>query len=128
MTCAPRRPRGSFLSNFTFGHVRQLDAVASRTVIGLAETVPGLLAGGDRLAMLDIDDTVKAVFGAGKQGAQHGYTRVRGLNAQLATVSAERAAPVILGAPSSPANREPFEGPNEEGPGAARTVPAHWPA
>jgi hypothetical protein len=89
---------GSFLRSFTFGHVRQLDAVASRAVIGLAQAVPGLLAGGDELVMLDIDDTVKAVFGAGKQGAQHGYTKVRGLNAQLVTVSTELAAPVILGA------------------------------
>jgi hypothetical protein len=72
---------GSFLRSFSFGHVRQLDAVASRAVIGLAEAVPDLLAGGDGLVMLDIDDTVKAVFGAGKQGAQHGYTKVRGLNA-----------------------------------------------
>ena len=69
---------GSFLRNFTFGHVRQLDAVASRAVIGLAEAVPGLLASGDGLVMLDIDDTVKAVFGAGKQGAQHGYTHGQG--------------------------------------------------
>jgi hypothetical protein len=89
---------GTFLRAFTFGHVRQLDAVAARALLGLAEVVPGLLAGGDGLVMLDIDDTVKAVFGAGKQGAQHGYTRVRGLNAQLATVSTEQAAPVILAA------------------------------
>jgi hypothetical protein len=48
--------------------------------------------------MLDIDDTVKPVFGAAKQGAQHGYTHVKGLNAQLATISTEQAAPVIVGA------------------------------
>ena len=65
---------GMFLRSFTFGHVRQFDAVASRALIGLADTVPGLLAGSDRLVMLDIDDTVKAVFGASKQGAEHGYT------------------------------------------------------
>ena len=89
---------GSFLRSFTFGHVRQLDAVASRALIGLAEVVPGLLAGGDGLVMLDIDDTVKPVFGAAKQGAQHGYTKVRGLNAQLATISTAQAAPVIVAA------------------------------
>ena len=88
---------GSFLRSFTFGHVRQLDAVASRAVIGLAEVVPGLLAGGDGLVMLDIDDTVKPVFGAGKQGAQHGYTKVKGLNAQVATITTAQAAPVIVG-------------------------------
>jgi len=89
---------GSFLRNFTFGHVRQRDAVASRALIGLAEVVPGLLAGGDGLVMLDIDDTVKPVFGATKQGAQHGYTRVKGLNAQVATISTAHAAPVIASA------------------------------
>ena len=32
------------------------------------------------------------------QGAEHGYTRVRGLNAQLATVSGPQVAPVIAAA------------------------------
>ena len=45
--------------------------------------------------MIDIDDTVKPVFGAGKQAAEFGYTKVRGLNAQLATISTDTAAPVI---------------------------------
>ncbi len=31
---------GSFLRTFRFGHVRQLDAVASRTLIGLGQLVP----------------------------------------------------------------------------------------
>jgi hypothetical protein len=89
---------GTFLRGFTFGHVRQLDAVAARALIGLAEVVPGILAGSEGVVMLDIDDTVKPVFGAAKQGAQHGYTHVKGLNAQLATISTEQAAPVIVGA------------------------------
>ena len=89
---------GTFLRGFTFGHVRQFDAVASRALIGLAETVPGLLAGSDGVVLLDVDDTVKPVFGATKQGAQHGYTHVKGLNAQLATLSTEQAAPVIVAA------------------------------
>ena len=38
---------GTFLRGFTFGHVRQLDAVAARALIGLAEVVPGILAGSD---------------------------------------------------------------------------------
>ena len=89
---------GTFLRGFAFGHVRQLDAVAARALIGLAGQVPGLLAGAHGLVLLDIDDTVKAVFGAAKQGAQHGYTKVNGLNAQLATISTEQAAPVIVSA------------------------------
>jgi Transposase DDE domain group 1 len=87
---------GVFLRGFTFGHVRQLDAVASRALIGLADVVPGIVAGADGTVMLDVDDTVKPVFGAAKQGAQHGYTRVKGLNAQLATISTDQAAPVIV--------------------------------
>jgi len=89
---------GTFLRGFTFGHVRQFDAVAARALVGLAEVVPGVLAGSDGLVMLDVDDTVKPVFGAAKQGAEHGYTRVKGLNAQLATISTAQAAPVIVAA------------------------------
>ena len=89
---------GVFLRGFTFGHVRQFDAVAARALIGLAEVVPGILAGSDETVMLDVDDTVKPVFGAAKQGAQHGYTRVKGLNAQLAAISTQQAAPVIVAA------------------------------
>jgi hypothetical protein len=89
---------GTFLRGFTFGYVRQFDAVASRALIGLAGEIPALLAGADGLVMLDVDDTVKPVFGAAKQGAEHGYTRVKGLNAQLATMSTTQAAPVIAAA------------------------------
>lgn len=85
---------GTFLRSFTFGHVRQLDAVAARVLAGLAQSTP-LLAGIEQGCRIDIDDTVKPVFGPGKQGAQFGYTKVRGLNAQLATISTAQAAPVI---------------------------------
>jgi hypothetical protein len=89
---------GVFLRSFTFGHVRQLDAVAARFLANLASAVPGLLGGSDGQVFLDIDDTVNAVYGASKQGAQHGYTRIKGLNAQLATLSTSSAAPVIAAA------------------------------
>jgi hypothetical protein len=85
---------GTFLRGFTFGHVRQLDAVASRALLGWVEQAR-LLPGLDQGAVIDIDDTVKAVYGPGKQGAQFGYTKIRGLNAQLATISTAQAAPVI---------------------------------
>jgi hypothetical protein len=45
--------------------------------------------------MLDVDDTVREVHGHAKQGAAFGYTRQRGLNVQLATISTPLAAPVI---------------------------------
>ena len=86
---------GSFLRGFTFGHVRQLDAVASRALIGLARQNRNLLAGIETGCVIDIDDTVKPVYGAAKQGAEFGYTGQRGLNAQLAVISTERSAPVI---------------------------------
>ena len=87
---------GSFLRSFTFGHVRQLDAVASRFVTGLAAVASPVTAGIKELAVLDIDDTVIEVHGYAKQGAGFGYNQVRGLNALIATVSTERAAPVIV--------------------------------
>ena len=88
---------GSFLRAFSFGHVRQLDAVASRVLIGLAGHAP-LLPGAAELAYVDIDDTVKQTYGYAKQGAGRGYTGVKGLNAVLAIVSTPSSAPVIAAA------------------------------
>jgi hypothetical protein len=86
---------GSFLRAFTFGHVRQLDAVASRVLTNLAHATP-VVKGLDEYAVVDVDDTIIEVHGYAKQGAGFGYTRVRGLNALLATVTTEQAAPVIV--------------------------------
>ena len=88
---------GTFLRSFTFGHVRQLDAVASRLLIKLARQAP-LLPGTDQLAFVDIDDTLKQTYGYAKQGAGRGYTDVKGLNALLATISTPTSAPVIAAA------------------------------
>jgi hypothetical protein len=83
---------GSFLRSFAFGHVRQLDAVAARFLVGLGEQTP-VVAGADaldRYALVDVDDTIVEVHGYAKQGAGFGYTRVRGLNALIATVTTQR--------------------------------------
>lgn len=88
---------GTFLRSFTFGHVRQLDAVASRLLINLARRAP-LLAGAGELAYVDVDDTVKPTFGYTKQGAGRGYTGVKGLNVLLATISTASSRPVIAAA------------------------------
>ena len=88
---------GTFLRTFTFGHVRQLDAVASRLLINLAGRAP-LLPGADRLAYIDVDDTVRQTYGYAKQGAGRGYTGVKGLNALIAVVSTPSSAPVIAAA------------------------------
>ena len=87
---------GSFLREFSFGHVRQLDAVAARLLSGLAEHTP-LLAGIDGPVLVDIDDTIIEVHGYRKQGSEYGYSGVRGLNALITTVTTEHAAPVITG-------------------------------
>jgi hypothetical protein len=86
---------GSFLREFRFGHVRQLDAVASRFTVELAGRTR-LLSGLDGLVCVDVDDSIIEVHGHAKQGAEFGYTRVRGLNMLLATVTSATAAPVIV--------------------------------
>jgi hypothetical protein len=90
---------GSFLRAMAFGHVRQLDAVASRFLAALAGRT-GLLAdavaGKGELALLDVDDSIIEVHGYAKQGAEFGYTRVRGLNMLLATASTATDAPVVV--------------------------------
>jgi Transposase DDE domain group 1 len=87
---------GSFLRGFTFGHVRQLDAVATRLLGQLHARTP-LLAGIDGPVMVDLDDTIIEVHGYAKQGSEYGYSGVRGLNALIATVTTTAAAPVIVG-------------------------------
>ena len=88
---------GTFLRSFRFGHVRQLDAVAARLLAALARRTP-LLAGADRVAYVDIDDTVRQTHGYRKQGAGFGYSGVSGLNALLGVVSTPMAAPVVAAA------------------------------
>jgi hypothetical protein len=87
---------GSFLREFAFGHVRQLDAVASRMLAGLHAHTP-LLDGIDGPVMVDLDDTIIEVHGYAKQGSGYGYSGVRGLNALIATLTTGDGAPVITG-------------------------------
>ncbi len=87
---------GSFLREFRFGHVRQLDAVASRVLVSLAGQTVLLQARGGERVMVDLDDTIIEVHGYQKQGAGFGYSGVRGLNALLATASTSSSAPAIL--------------------------------
>ncbi|MGH7429386.1 MAG: IS1380 family transposase, partial [Candidatus Methylomirabilaceae bacterium] len=88
---------GSFLRAFTFGHVRQLDAVASRFLARLADRAPLLGSPGpEDFVFVDVDDTIIEVHGYQKQGSGYGYSGVRGLNALLATACTQDTAPVIL--------------------------------
>ncbi len=85
---------GTFLRTFTFGHVRQLDAVAAGFLVILTKAAP-VLRDAAVVTFLDIDDTVKATHGYTKQGAGYGYSGVKGLNALIATVSTPTSAPLI---------------------------------
>jgi hypothetical protein len=88
---------GSFLRSFTFGHVRQLDAVASRFLANLGARAPLLGSpGAEEFVFVDVDDTIIEVHGYSKQGSGYGYSGVRGLNALLAAVSTKDTAPVVL--------------------------------
>jgi hypothetical protein len=46
--------------------------------------------------LVDVDDTIVEVHGYAKQGAEFGYSRVRGLNALLATASTGESAPFVV--------------------------------
>ena len=73
---------GTFLRAFTFGHVRQLEAVVGEAL----RRAWSLGAGpGRRRLVVDMDSTICAVIGKLKQGAAFGYTKVLGYHPLLAT-------------------------------------------
>lgn len=73
---------GTFLRSFTFGHVRQLDAVLAEALRRAWSAGAG--PGGQRL-VVDVDSFVGEVHGYQEQGAAFGYTRVRGYHPLVAT-------------------------------------------
>jgi hypothetical protein len=73
---------GTFLRAFTFGHVRQLEAVVGETLRRAWSMGAG--PGPARL-VVDVDSTVCEVEGRKKQGAAFGYTKVLGYHPILAT-------------------------------------------
>ena len=73
---------GTFLRAFTFGHVRQLDALLGRALKRAWQAGAGPGAG--RL-VIDVDSFVGEVCGRLKQGAAYGYTRLLGYRPILAT-------------------------------------------
>jgi hypothetical protein len=72
---------GVFLRAFTFGHVRQLEAVVGKVLARAWELGAG--PGVARL-VIDVDSTICAVEGKLKQGAAYGYTKVLGYHPILA--------------------------------------------
>src|SRR6266516_2999731 len=73
---------GTFLRAFTFGHVRQLDALLGRSLE--RAWAAGAGPGSGRL-VIDIDSFVGEVCGRLKQGAGYGYTHLLGYHPILAT-------------------------------------------
>ena len=73
---------GTFLRAFTFGHIRQLDAVIAEAI----RRAWSLGAGpGSSPMTMDLDSTICEVHGKLKQGAAYGYTRVLGYHPLIAT-------------------------------------------
>ena len=72
---------GTFLRSFTFGHVRQLEAVNGQAL--QRAWVAGV--GPKDALVIDIDSTICEVDGKHKQGAGYGYTHKLGYHPILAT-------------------------------------------
>jgi hypothetical protein len=73
---------GTFLRAFTFGHVRQLDALLGRALERAWQAGAGP---GDGRLVIDVDSFVGEVCGRLKQGAAYGYTHLLGYHPILAT-------------------------------------------
>ena len=73
---------GTFLRSFSFGHVRQFEKVIGDAL----HRAWSLGAGpGANQLVVDIDSTIREVFGKLKGGAAYGYTKVLGYHPILAT-------------------------------------------
>jgi hypothetical protein len=73
---------GTFLRNFRWGHVRQLDRVSREL---LARAWAAGAGPGSEPFTIDLDSTICETYGLKKQGAlHHGYTHVRGYHPLLA--------------------------------------------
>ena len=85
--CVVKAPStlGTFLRNFCWGHVRQLDRV-SRELLARAWAASG--GPGDGPLTIDLDSTICETYGLAKEGARrHGYTGQRGYHPLLAVAA-----------------------------------------
>jgi hypothetical protein len=73
---------GTFLRAFTFGHIRQLDAVIAEAIRRAWSFGAGP---GDSPMTMDLDSTICEVHGEHKGGAAYGYTRLFGYHPLIAT-------------------------------------------
>lgn len=77
---------GSWLRAFKWSNVRELDAVSRELLARLWAAGAGPADPTGPLTF-DLDSTIVQVYGRGKQGADYGYTKVRGYHPQLATLA-----------------------------------------
>jgi len=73
---------GTFLRAFTFGHVRQLDALLGQSIERAWQAGAGP---GEGRLVVDVDSFIGEVHGYQKQGAAYGYSRLFGYHPLLAT-------------------------------------------
>jgi hypothetical protein len=73
---------GTFLRAFTFGHVRQLDALLGEVLVRAWRAGAGP---GEGRLVIDVDSFVGEVCGRLKQGVAYGYTKLLGYHPILAT-------------------------------------------
>jgi hypothetical protein len=95
---------GQTLREFTTGHVRQLNAVMTRTLPAMCARA-GLLPTDGARVFVDIDSLLRPVYGYQKQGGSYGHAKIagrellrRGLSPLIATVRAPGHPPVIANA------------------------------
>lgn len=94
---------GQFAREFTHGHCSQLASVVRSHLVNLVAGTD-LLPGVESEVFVDVDSLVRPVYGAAKQGASFGHTKVagkqvlqRGLNPLVTTLSTTEGAPVVSG-------------------------------
>jgi hypothetical protein len=92
---------GSFLREFTHGHVRQLQSAGRQVLVNLAGRTP-LLPSADVVTFIDTDSMLRRCYGKKKQGVAFGHSKVggydvrlRGYHPLIATLSTLQAAPVV---------------------------------
>ena len=66
---------GSFLREFTHGHVLQLQSASREFLVQLARRTP-LLSGAEELMFVDVDSMLRRVYGKKKSGAAFGHTKI----------------------------------------------------
>lgn len=108
---------GTSLRTFTLGHVRKIDPVAARFLVKLTGQAL-LLADADQVAFLDIDDTIKAIYGyqgrataTGNQGARASMRSSQSSRPPIRTVDRGFTPPQARRVPRRvPPNRSPTPG------------------